>query len=376
MRGRATESRWFPPSSGRSGPTPQVGFPPLPRGEKGSGGRARAIVAVALITAMLGIVSPSSAQSPFTGPPSRTGSFGIPRAGAPSDRTPAPRPPGAPSAAEAPSLRPLPGSSAPSALPEPLPPGDLPEALGVETSPSRLGGPTRTGVLPPRPYVAPPLSAEPTGPVPRSEPIVLRSGMAATLRITQVIPSDGFSSGERLLNSRPPLQPGDCFLAELIDPCPPTPILVGGTVTRIIPPGHFGKPGYVSLQLTQLVERAEGEEGWLPWRMDMADRRFTTKMRRVLLTAMLGVEGVATGASIGAQFRTGNMAFIGAGMGIGALVGFGYATLQRGVEANLEPGDMFQVVVGTTEYRPISREWQTILYPAADAEGGKLKKLK
>jgi len=344
---------------------------------KGSrAGRGAVLTAGAWITAMFSLAATSAAQSPFTGPPSRTGSFGIPRAGAPSDRTPAPRPPGAPPTGAVPSLRPLPGSSAPTELPMPLPPGELPEAPGEEAAPSRPegAGPTRTGVLPPRPYVAPPLSAEPTGPVPRSEPIVLRAGMEATLRISQVIPADGFSSGERLLNSRPALQPGDHFLAELIDPCPPTPILVGGTVTRIIPPGRFGRPGYVSLQLTQLVRSDEGEEGWLPWRMDMADRRFTTKMRRVLLTAMLGVEGVATGASIGSQFHAGNMAFIGAGMGIGALVGFGYATLQRGVEANLEPGDMFQVVVGTTEYRPISREWQTILYPAADAEGGKSKK--
>ncbi len=267
----------------------------------------------------------------------------------------------------------MPGALAPIELPAPLPPGELPEAIGEEGEPTGAG-PTRTGILPPRPYVAPPLSASPTGPIPRAEPIVLRAGMEATLRITQVIPADGYSSGERLLNSRPALQPGDHFLAELVDPCPPSPILIGGTVTKITPPGHFGRPGYVSLQLAQLVQNAEGEEGWLPWRMDMADRRFTTKMRRVLLTAMLGVEGVATGASIGSQFQTGNMAFIGAGMGIGALVGFGYATLQRGVEANLEPGDMFQIVVGTTEYRPIAREWQTILHPAADPRDGKSKK--
>jgi len=320
-----------------------------------------------------GLVAPAAAQSPFTGPPSRTGSFGIPRASAPSDRTPPPRPPGTTPPAAGSRLAPLPGAAAPTDLPEPLPAEELPEALGVDTSPSGEA-PTRTGILPPRPYVAPPLAAAPTGPVPRAEPIVLRAGMEATLRITQVIPADGFSSGERLLNSRPALQPGDHFLAELVDPCPPSPILVGGTVTRITPPGRFGRPGYVSLQLTQLVQNAEGEEGWLPWRMDMADRRFTTKMRRVLLTAMLGVEGVATGASIGSQFHTANMAFIGAGMGIGALVGFGYATLQRGVEANLEPGDMFQIVVGTTEYRPIAREWQTILHPAAEPSVGKSKK--
>lgn len=329
------------------------------------------------VVLVFGLVATASAQSPFTGPPSRTGGFGIPRAGESSESTRAARPPGTLPPAAGSRLAPLPGTAAPpTELPAPLPSGEMPEAIGEE--PGALtpgeGGPTRTGVLPPRPYVAPPLSAAPTGPVPRSEPIVLRAGLEATLRITQVIPADGFSSGERLLNSRPGLQPGDLFLAELVDPPPPSPILVGGTVTRITPPGRFGRPGYVSLQLTQLVQSAEGEEGWLPWRMDMADRRFTTKMRRVLLTAMLGVEGVATGASIGSQFHTANMAFIGAGMGIGALVGFGYATLQRGVEANLEPGDMFQIVVGTTEYRPIAREWQTILHPAAEPSDGKSKK--
>ncbi len=249
----------------------------------------------------------------------------------------------------------------------------MPESLGESPSLPQ-GGTSRTGKLPPRPHVAPPLSAEPTEPIPGTSPIVLKTGLDVTLRVTQVVPADGFSPGERLLNSRPPIQPGDHFLAELIDPCPPTPILVGGTVTKITPPGRFGRPGYVSLQLTQLVESVEGQPGWTPWRMDMADRRFTTRMRRVLLTTLLGLEGVGTGASIGAQFSSGNMAFIGGGMGIGALVGFGYATLQRGTEANLEPGDTFQIVVGSTQYRPVSKEWQTILYPAADANGGKKKK--
>jgi hypothetical protein len=68
------------------------------------------------------------------------------------------------------------------------------------------------------------------------------------------------------------------------------------------------------------------------------------------------------------------MAFIGGAMGIGAIVGMGYASFQRGTEANLEPGDTFEIVVGTADYRPVSREWQTILYPAANPSGGKVKK--
>jgi hypothetical protein len=197
------------------------------------------------------------------------------------------------------------------------------------------------------------------------DPVVLREGLCVTIRVCQVIPADGLTSGERLLNSRPPIQPGDCFLAELIDPRPDYPVLVGGTVTEITEPGRFGKPGYVSLRMTQLVQTVEGGAAWVPWRMDTADRRFVTRMRRVLLTVLLGLEGAGTGASVGAQFSGGNMAFIGGGMGIGALVGFGYASFRKGTEANLEPGDMYEIVVGSTKLRPISREWETILYPAA-----------
>jgi hypothetical protein len=227
--------------------------------------------------------------------------------------------------------------------------------------------------LPAKPVVMPPLTAAPTGPIPRASSLLLKTGLTVTLRVCQLLPTDGFTSGERLLNGRPAIQPGDCFLAEVIEPCPPYPILVGGTVTRITDPGRFGRPGYVSLQMTQLVQTVEGQTGYVPWRMDLADRRFATRMRRVLLTALLGLEGAGTGASVGAQFSGGNMAFIGGGMGIGTIVGLGYASFQRGTEANLEPGDTFEIVVGTTHYRPVSREWQTILYPAADPIARKTK---
>ena len=43
------------------------------------------------------------------------------------------------------------------------------------------------------------------------------------------------------------------------------------------------------------------------------------------------------------------------GAGIGLILGLGYASFQRGVEANLEQGDTFEVVVGTTSYRPVPR---------------------
>jgi hypothetical protein len=263
-------------------------------------------------------------------------------------------------------LSPIPGQETPirpEELPLPLPPGSVEE-----------GAPAHGGELPPGPEVAPPLSAAPTGPIPRAEPVLLRAGLTVTLRVCQVISRDGLSAGERLLNSRPPIQPGDCFLAEVIHPAPPYPVLVGGTVSSITNPGRFGKPGYVGLQMIQLVQFERGRTGAIPWRMDLADRRFATKMRRVLLSTLLGLEGAGTGASIGAQFSGGNMAFIGGGMGIGALVGLGYATFQRGTEANFEPGDTFEIVVGSTHSRPVPREWQTILYPASEARVGKVKR--
>jgi len=148
---------------------------------------------------------------------------------------------------------------------------------------------------------------------------------------------------------------------------------VGGVVTEIKPPSRFGRPGYVAMQMTQLVQSADGGTNVIPWRMDMNDRRFVTRFRRAMLTTLMGLEGAGTGASIGAQFSGGNMTFIGGGMGIGAAVGLAYATLQRGVEARLEPGDTFEIVVGTTSIKPVSREWETVLYPAADAKVEKHK---
>ena len=54
------------------------------------------------------------------------------------------------------------------------------------------------------------------------------------------------------------------------------------------------------------------------------------------------------------------------GAGIGLILGVGYATFRRGVDARLEPGDTFEVVVGTTLYRPVPRTVLTKVFPAAD----------
>src|SRR6516162_3144485 len=67
---------------------------------------------------------------------------------------------------------------------------------------------------------------------------ILHSGATVTVRIRQVFPCDGLSPGDRLLNGRPEIQPGDRFLAELINQPLFPPPLVGGTVVKVIPPGR------------------------------------------------------------------------------------------------------------------------------------------
>jgi hypothetical protein len=226
----------------------------------------------------------------------------------------------------------------------------------------------RSGPLPPSPSVAPPLPASPNVPAPPPVEAVLRPGEAMTLRIRQVLPHDGLSPGERLLNSRNPILPGDRFLAEVVQPPCHPPVLVGGTVTKVVRPGWFGRPGYVTLQLSQIVETVDGQSQLLPWQLDLADRSTTTQMRRALITALFGLEGAILGASIAVQNPNNPAvgAAVAGGAGGGLLLGLGYASFQRGLEASLEPGDTFRIVVGTMSYQPIPRDLQTILYPAAD----------
>jgi hypothetical protein len=202
---------------------------------------------------------------------------------------------------------------------------------------------------------------------------VLAPGQKVTLRIIRVFPVGGLSPGERLLNGHPPIQPGDRFLAEVLQPPGAPPDLVGGVVTKIVCPGCFGRPGYVVLQMGQLVADAAGMAQPGPWQVDLQDRRFGAQMQRAVVTTLFAVEGAAAGAAIGAQRAAGNMAWISGGTGIGLLLGVAYASLQRGTEPDLQPGDTFQVVVGTTCYRPIPREWQTILYPAPNPFCRKVK---
>jgi hypothetical protein len=211
-------------------------------------------------------------------------------------------------------------------------------------------------------------------PVPASAWATLRSGTTVAVRVRQVFPSDGLSPGERLLNGRPPIQPGDRFLAEVINP-PSNPLpLVGGTVLKVIPPGRYGRPGSLVLQMSQLVETVDGTPQLVPWTFDTEDRRFETKKRRLLVTALFAAEGAMLGAAVASQVANQRSPiYVTSGAAIGAIVGVGYASFQRGVEANLEQGDSFEVVVGTTSYRPIPRTVITKLYPAANPSRKKSK---
>ena len=112
----------------------------------------------------------------------------------------------------------------------------------------------------------------------------------------------------------------------------------------------------------------DGQARLLPWQIDLADRSHTTQMRRALLTALFGLEGVGLGAGIGAQTGVSphKLVPVASGAGAGLLLGLAYASLQRGLEASLEPGDTFHLVIGTLSYQPVPRDLQTILYPAAD----------
>jgi hypothetical protein len=210
-----------------------------------------------------------------------------------------------------------------------------------------------------------PSSPEPLPPFTREA--VLRPGQVVTLRIRQVIPRDGLSQGDRILNGLPTIVPGDRFLAEVIAPGSHPPALVGGTVAHVAPPRRFGKPGRVTLEMGQFVTDNDGRSGLVPWIFDLEDRRFNAQMRRKILLALFALEGAGVGATVGSQLGGGNNPFfIGGGAGVGLLSGIGYASLMPGHQATLEPGDTFRVEVGTLSYRPIPQSPPLQLYPAAD----------
>lgn len=193
----------------------------------------------------------------------------------------------------------------------------------------------------------------------------LRSGETVTLRVRQVIPCDGLSQGERMLNSLPPVQPGDQFLAELVESPGKPRALVGGSVTAVTPPGRFGRPGRVILELSQVLPTTDMELKPIPWQFNVEDQRFSTAQRR-MLTALFMLEGIGVGAGIGAQVDAGRSGAVGIGSAAGLLLGIAYASLQPGREAGLEPGDTFRVIVGEVSVKSLPHETPMILYPAQD----------
>jgi hypothetical protein len=215
---------------------------------------------------------------------------------------------------------------------------------------------------------APIAPSAPEPPPAPSETARLRPGETVRLRIRQVIPCDGLTPGERLLSGRPAIGPGDRVVAELVRPGVRPPALIGGTIVHIAPPRRFAKPGRVTLQLGQLVQTAPGRSELVPWLFDLEDRRFNVQMRRRLMLALFAAEGAGIGMSIGAQAGPSSPAYLGLGAGVGLLTGIGYASLMPGREGSLEPGDTFEITVGTLSYRPLAPSPPLSLHPAPDPD--------
>jgi hypothetical protein len=209
-----------------------------------------------------------------------------------------------------------------------------------------------------------PLTPEPPPTV--SQTARLRAGEIVTLRVRQVIPYDGLTSGERLLSGRPAIAPGDRVVAEEVRPGVRPPALIGGTIVHIAPPRRFARPSRVTLELGQLVQAGPGGSELVPWIFDLEDRRFNTQMRRRLTLALFAAEGAGIGASLGAQAGPSSPAYLGLGAGVGLLTGIGYASLMPGRETSLEPGDTFKIAVGTLSYRPLDPSPPLSLHPAPD----------
>jgi hypothetical protein len=199
-------------------------------------------------------------------------------------------------------------------------------------------------------------------PVP-ADGLLLRPGQKLVLRVRQVIPCDSLSPGERLLNGRPLLLPGDRFLAEVLENSCATGAFVGGTVKHVHPSGWFRRAGHVEIELVQMTEFHEGMAEPRVLRVDMNDSRWRPFARRSLADFYFGFEGGDIGASIGAQLAQGNIGLIMGGAGIGFVVGMGAAALVHGPEGRLEPDDTFEITVGSCSYRPLPQTSPLKIYP-------------
>ncbi|MBN9522131.1 hypothetical protein J0H58_27035 [bacterium] len=216
-------------------------------------------------------------------------------------------------------------------------------------------------------------AAPPTHPTGKADAVPVESDLApgakVTLRVRQVIPADGLSRGERLLNGLPPLRAGDVFTAELVAPSSRPVLILAGCVDSVTPPGRFGRPGKVSVKLAWPLGPAGGQAG--RWGFDVEDQRFTSAHRRRAITALFLAEGLALGASVGTTLDRGKAAATLGGGGVGLLLGVAYASLQPGQEGSLEPGDTLAVVVGTTAAKKLPPDAPLTVFPAHEPEGEK-----
>jgi hypothetical protein len=211
----------------------------------------------------------------------------------------------------------------------------------------------------------PPLPAPP----PAANPVVettLATGSKALIRIRQVIPADGLSRGERLLNGIAPMQPGDVFTAELVEPACHPPLIVAGCVESVTPPRRFARPGKVSVKIAWPLDPTGEHPG--QWTFNVEDQRFTSAQRRRAITSLLVLEGAILGASIGTTLDRSKTAVTLAGVGVGLLIGVAYASLQPGQAASLEPGDTLSVIVGTTAAKKLPPEAPLTVFPAHEPE--------
>jgi hypothetical protein len=217
---------------------------------------------------------------------------------------------------------------------------------------------------------APPAVPPPLGPADAA----LTPGSKAVLRVRQVVPVDGLSRGERLLNGRPPLRAGDVFTAELVGPAGRPPLILAGCVASVTPPGRFGRPGQVSVKIAWPLDPAGDRPG--RWGFDVEDQRFTSAQRRRAITTLFLAEGFALGASVGTTLNRGQAAATLGGGGVGLLLGVAYASLQPGQAASLEPGDTLAVVVGTTAAKKLPPDAPLTVFPAREPEDEKHERKK
>ena len=111
--------------------------------------------------------------------------------------------------------------------------------------------------------------------------------MTVKVRIRQVLPCDGLSPA-RAIAQRPSADPAGRPIPRRTDLPGRNPASPGGRDDRDgDTPGKFGRPGRVTLQMTQLVENTDGTTQPVPWLFDTEDRSFSTRAHRHLLTSFM-----------------------------------------------------------------------------------------